>query len=51
MARIELKNCSVKFKDGLSGTAAINEPTTAPVATDTSFDIDTTVLNTLSFPV
>ena len=46
MARLELKNCTVKFKDGLSGTAAINEPTTAPVATDTSFDIDTTVLNT-----
>ena len=46
MARIELKHCVVRIKDGLSGTAAINEPTTAPVATDTSFDIDTVVLNT-----
>ena len=46
MARIELKNCTVKFKDGLSGTAAINEPVTAPVETDTSFEIDGTVLNT-----
>jgi hypothetical protein len=45
MARIELKNCIVRFKDGLSGTGAINEPTTAPVATDTAFDIDTVVLN------
>jgi hypothetical protein len=46
MARIELKNCIVRFKDGLSGSAAINEPTTAPVATDTSFDIDTVSHNT-----
>ena len=45
MARIELKNCIIKLKDGLSGTGAINEPTTAPVATDTEFDIDTLVLN------
>jgi len=34
------------MKDGLSGTGAINEPTTAPVETDTTFDIDTLVLNT-----
>ena len=46
MARIDLRNCTVKIKDGLSGTAAINEPTTPPVATDTSFAIDTIVLNT-----
>ena len=46
MARIELKNCIVRFKDGLSGAGAINEPTTAPVETDTAFDIDTVVLNT-----
>jgi len=45
MARIELKNTVVRLKDGLSGTGAINEPTTAPVATDTEFDIDTVVLN------
>jgi hypothetical protein len=46
MARIELKHCIVRLKDGLSGTGAINEPTTAPVETDTTFDIDTVVLNT-----
>ncbi len=46
MARIELKHCVVRIKDGLSGSGAINEPTTAPVETDTSFDIDTVVLNT-----
>ncbi len=45
MARIELKNTIVRMKDGLSGTGAINEPTTAPVATDAEFDIDTIVLN------
>jgi hypothetical protein len=46
MARIELKHCTVRFKDGLSGAGAVNEPTTAPVATDTTFDLDTVVLNT-----
>lgn len=46
MARIDLRNCTVYLKDGLSGTAAINEPSTPPVATDTSFAIDTIVLNT-----
>ena len=46
MARIDLRNCTVYIKDGLSGTAAINEPTTPPVATDASFAIDTIVLNT-----
>jgi len=45
MARIELKNCIVRMKDGLNGTGAINEPTTAPVATNVEMDIDTTVLN------
>jgi len=35
----------ISLLDGLSGTGAINEPTTAPVATDTEFDIDTIVLN------
>ena len=43
MARIELKNCIVRMKDGLSGTGAINDPT--PIATDLEFDIDTIVLN------
>lgn len=46
MARIELRDATIRIKDGLSGSAAINEPTTAPVATDTAFDIDTVVLNT-----
>jgi hypothetical protein len=46
MAVIELRHAPIYFKDGMSGTGAINEPTTAPVATDTNFDIDTIVLNT-----
>ncbi len=46
MARIELRDATIRIKDGLSGTAAINEPMTAPMATDTNFDIDTIVLNT-----
>ena len=46
MARIELRDAIIRIKDGLSGTGAINEPSTAPVVTDTSFDIDTVVLNT-----
>lgn len=46
MARIELRDTTIKLKDGLSGTAAINEASTAPVATDTGFALDTTVLNT-----
>lgn len=45
MARIELRDCIVRFRDGLSGTGAVNEPITPPVATDTNFDIDTLVLN------
>jgi hypothetical protein len=46
MARIELRDCDIVLQDGLSGTAAINEPVTAPVATDTTVAIDTVVLNT-----
>lgn len=46
MARIELRDATIRIKDGLSGTGAINEPMTVPVTTDTSFDIDTVVLNT-----
>jgi hypothetical protein len=45
MARIELKHTIVRMKDGLSGSGAVNEPTTAPIATDAEFDIDTVVLN------
>jgi hypothetical protein len=46
MARIDLRNCTIYLKDGLSGTAAINEPTTPPAQGDANFDIDTVVLNT-----
>ena len=46
MARIDLRNCTIYVKDGLGGTAAINEPTTPPAASDATFDIDTIVLNT-----
>lgn len=45
MARIELRDCTVRFKDGLSGTAAINDMT-PPVATDVTMTIDSVVLNT-----
>ena len=45
MARIELKNCVIKIKDGLSGAAAIDQLATPPVATDTAMTIDAVVLN------
>jgi hypothetical protein len=45
MARIELRDCIVRFKDGMAGVAAINDMT-PPVATDTSITIDGVVLNT-----
>jgi len=44
MARIELRDCIVRFKDGLSGTGALTS--SPPVATDVDLDIDTIVLNT-----
>ena len=45
MARIELRDATIRIKDGLSGTAAVNEMT--PMASgDTDLDIDTIVLNT-----
>jgi len=46
MARIELRDATIRIKDGLSGTGTINEPSTAPVPTDTTFDIDGLDLNT-----
>ena len=46
MARIELRDAVIKIKDGLAGTALINEPSAAPVQTDTNFDINTVALNT-----
>lgn len=45
MGRIELRDCNVYIQDGLSGTALVNEPTTAPAVGDTDFDIDTIALN------
>jgi len=44
MARIELRNCTVRLKDGLSGVGALTA--SPPSATDTDLDIDTIVLNT-----
>ena len=46
MARIELRDATIRIKDGLAGSAAINEPTTAPVETDTTFAVDAVALNT-----
>lgn len=43
MARIELRDCTIRIKDGLSGTATIN--TAAPDVNDTNVDIITVVLN------
>lgn len=43
MARIELRDCTIRIKDGLSGTAVIDD---SPAANDTTVDIDTVVLNT-----
>jgi hypothetical protein len=45
MARIELRHCDVKIRDGLAGTAAINDAMGA-MAGDTSLTIDSVVLNT-----
>lgn len=44
MARIELRDCIVRIKDGLSGTAAISESMVA--AGDSSMGVGTIVLNT-----
>jgi hypothetical protein len=38
MARIELKHCTVRFKDGFSGSAAVDDTL---VSTDTVMEIDT----------
>jgi len=43
-ARIELRDTTIRIKDGLAGTAAINDATPA-TATATTTDIDTVVLN------
>ena len=43
MARIELRDTTIRLKDGLSGTGAVNE--TSPGSTDTTAGVDATVLN------
>ena len=48
MARIELKYCTIRMKDGLNGTGLVNQPTTVPAAGDTSLSLDTLALNTLT---
>ena len=46
MARIELRDATIRIKDGLSGTAAVD--VVSPSASgDTSLDIDTVALNTV----
>lgn len=44
MARIELRECTIRIKDGLAGTAAINEAMVA--MGDTTMGVDTIALNT-----
>jgi hypothetical protein len=46
MARIELRDCIVRVKDGLSGSAAVNQAATPPAEGDTSLTIDNVQLNT-----
>jgi len=46
MARIELRDCIVRFKDGLSGTASVNQTPTPPALGDTTLTIDEVALNT-----
>jgi hypothetical protein len=44
MARIELREATIRIKDGLSGTAAVNDAT--PGSGSSTLTIDTVVLNT-----
>lgn len=46
MARIELRNSTIYIKDGLSGTAAVDQMGMDPMEDDTTLTIDTVVLNT-----
>jgi hypothetical protein len=43
MARIELRDATIRLKDGLSGSGALNEPT--PDILDTTVGVDSLVLN------
>jgi hypothetical protein len=45
MARIELRDATIRMKDGLSGTAAVNDMSI--MAGDTNIGVDTIALNTL----
>jgi hypothetical protein len=46
MARIELRHCTVRIKDGLAGTASNNQPVTPPISGDTSLTLASVSLNT-----
>ena len=46
MARIELRHCTVRLEDGLSGTAANNQPVTPPISGDTTLTLASVALNT-----
>ena len=47
MARIELKYCTIRMKDGLSGTGAAANAT-APAQGDTTLKLGTCAVNTLT---
>ena len=48
MARIELKYCTIRMRDGLNGTALVNQPVTAPAPGDTTLTVDTVAVNSLT---
>ena len=48
MARIELKYCTIRMRDGLNGTALVNQPVTAPAPGDTTLTLDTVAVNSLT---
>jgi len=41
MARVELRNCTVRVKDGFAGSAKVNQPSPAPANGNTTLVIDT----------
>lgn len=46
MARIELRDCTIRLKDGLSGSAAVNDPMATLMIGATAIPIDGVSLNT-----
>ncbi len=46
MARIELRYCTIRIKDGLSGTAVNNQPLVPPQVGDATLTITSVALNT-----